>query len=364
MSGALPSPHGRFHGIGRWPARALLLLLVVAAVAGLRFEVRPASAPAPLPAASDHADVRLYEQVIDGLRAGGDYYQVAAAAHRAGNYPLKPFFTLRLPTLAWLQAALPAGGAPLLLYLLAAGTALAWAAALKISGEPNARAAIAAGLVAIGAATLLRPELVVWHEGWAALLMAASLALHRSGRFAPALLVAGAAAAIREHAILLPLVMGTFSVLERRWREAGAWAALVAGFALFLGLHADAAAAVTLASDAASPGWSGGGGWQAAVAMIEATGPLRLLSQPAAALLVPLSLVGWSGWRGGGRAAALLAANLILLAAFARADNFYWAFLIAPLVPLGLLFAPRALADLARAARLRPLSTGDPRRAI
>jgi hypothetical protein len=356
MPGALPT--SRFARLGRWPARCVLLILILATFAGMR--VQNAAEPAPSTEASDHADVRLYERVIAGLRAGGDYHEVAAAAHRVGHYPLKPFVTVRLPTLAWVQAKLPEGAAAILLYLLAAATALAWAGALKREGELNAPAAIGAVLVASGAATLLRPELVVWHEGWAALLMALSLALHRDGRFAGALLAAGAAAAIREQAVLLPLVVGGFSLLERRWREAGAWGMLVVTFALFLAWHAAEVAAVTLPGDAASPGWSGGGGWQAAVAMAQATGPLRLLPAPAAALLVPVALLGWAAWPPGRRAAALLAANLLLLALFARPDNFYWGFLIAPLLPLGLLFAPRALADLFRAAlppRAAPLST-------
>jgi hypothetical protein len=94
--------------------------------------------------------------------------------------------------------------------------------------------------------------------------------------------------------------------------------------------------------------------------MVQATGPLRLLPPSLAALLVPLALLGWAVWRPGPRAAAFIAANFLLLAFFARPDNFYWAFLIAPLLPLGLLFAPRALAELGRAAlpgMRRPLST-------
>ena len=40
-----------------------------------------------------------------------------------------------------------------------------------------------------------------------------------------------------------------------------------------------------------------------------------------------------------------------MLALFARPDTFYWALLAAPLSLVGLIFAPRALAALVRAAR-------------
>jgi hypothetical protein len=354
------APPSRFHASSRWQAWLILLLLVAAFMGGLRWDGPAREQTAPASAASDHADVRLYERVIEGVHNGGEYYSVAAAAHREGAYPLRPFVTVRLPTLAWMHAALPWGGATILLYFLAAATALAWARRLWTCGDPAIRAVIGAALVAAGAATLLRPELAVWHEGWAALLMALSLALRRDGSFSASLAAAACALAIREHAVLLPMVMVAFALWERRWREVGAWALLIAAFALFLAWHAAQVAAVTLPSDPASPGWAGGGGWSAAVAMVQATGPLRLFPAPLAALLVPVALLGWAAWRPGERAAALIGANLLMLALFARADNFYWAFLIAPLLPLGLLFAPRALADLGRAAFLpsaRPLST-------
>ena len=68
-----------------------------------------------------------------------------------------------------------------------------------------------------------------------------------------------------------------------------------------------------------------------------------------------LSLLGWTGWRSGtaARTTLLLAMYAGAFAFLGRVDNFYWGFLIAPLVPLGLLFAPRALADLIAAATPR-----------
>jgi hypothetical protein len=74
-------------------------------------------------------------------------------------------------------------------------------------------------------------------------------------------------------------------------------------------------------------------------------------------VLVTLSLLGWAGWRSaiGQRVTLLLAAYCLAFAFLGRPDNFYWGFLVAPLVPLGLLPAPQALADLLRSARLVPM---------
>ena len=68
----------------------------------------PASAPAPKLRSSpaQHSDLQLYRDIIAGVSAGGDYYEVAAREQRAAGYPLKPFYTFRLPTHATAYAAL------------------------------------------------------------------------------------------------------------------------------------------------------------------------------------------------------------------------------------------------------------------
>ena len=53
------------------------------------------------------ADIALYGAIVDSLRHGGAYYAVVADALRQGGYPLHPFMTFRLPTLAVIEAAVP-----------------------------------------------------------------------------------------------------------------------------------------------------------------------------------------------------------------------------------------------------------------
>ena len=340
----------RFAGTGRWHARLILGLFLLLIVNGL------AQSPAPVPTvqgtSEDKADVSLFEDLIEGVRAGGNYHEVAVTAQREQGFPLRPFVAVRLPTLAWLHAALPRGGAAILFYLLVAAMLAAWARRLGAEGLPARRTTIGALLLMSGSATLLLPDLIVYHEAWAALLIALSLALHGERRYAPAVAAGLAAALIREQAILYPLIVALVSLHSRRWREAGLWGAAVAAFAGFILWHSMEVSALLRPGDPTSPGWAGAGGWGSAVTMVQLTGPFRLLPYWLAALALPLALIGWAGWRSAVavRAALFIAAILLLLAAFARPDNFYWGFLIAPLVPLGLLFAPRALADLAAAA--------------
>ena len=70
--------------------------------------------------------VAFLEPLVAGLRAGGDYYDVAARALRTDGYPLKPFVTFRLPTLARVQAAIPDLISSLLLFAVAGLTIAAW----------------------------------------------------------------------------------------------------------------------------------------------------------------------------------------------------------------------------------------------
>lgn len=335
----------------RWPARAILALVALLVAAAL---VQP---PAPVRSntgtAADREDVVLYDRIVERVRGGGDYYQVAAAAQRAGSYPLRPFVAMRPPTLARFQAMLPGPLAVRTVFAaLFAATILAWFVRLRHSGFPGRAAVIGALLVLAGASTLALPDLLVWHEAWAALLIALSLALRGERRFALALLAGLAAVLVRELAVLYPLVMAFAAIVEGRRREALGWLGVVAVFAGFIAWHAGQVDAVTGPDDLASPGWTSVGGWRFVVTMLWLTGPLRLLPFWAAAVLVPLCLLGWAGWRSGIglRGALLLAGYAAAFATFGRTENFYWAFMIAPLLPLGLFFAPRALGDLWQAA--------------
>jgi hypothetical protein len=352
----------RFAGLAAWPARIVLLLLLALTLYGM------ATPPAAVPVRSgnaqeDVADVLLYDRIVADVRAGRDYHEAAADAQRAGDYPLRPFVTMRLPTLAWVQAALPGRAAStILLHLLIVGAAAAWAWRLRSLGARPTQVAIGALLVLAGSTTLRLPELLSWHEGWAALLVALSLAVRGERRFGLAIALGLAAVLIREHAVVYPAMMAAAALLSRRSREAACWSAAIALFALFLLWHAGQVLAVTLPTDGASPGWASGGGWSFVVTMIQLTGPLRLFPQPLAALLVPLAMLGWAGWRTaiGARAALMLAAYLLAFALFGRIDNFYWGFLVAPLILLGLLFAPRALRDLGTNAFARPAAAPVP----
>jgi len=79
---------------------------------------------------------------------------------------------------------------------------------------------------------------------------------------------------------------------------------------------------------------------------------LRYFDYRVSAVLVVLALLGWAGWRSDtGRLGFLFFAGYAALFMIAgRWENFYWGWLTAPAMMIGLAFVPRALLSLSRAA--------------
>ena len=161
---------------------------------------------------------------------------------------------------------------------------------------------------------------------------------------------------IRELALPMILTMGGLAVIEKRWREAAAWALAVTFFGIYLTLHAQWVSEVVLPGDPSSPGWSQMNGLRFALKSIaKVTFGIRMPDALGAGLLV-LSLFGWASVKAGWalRVTLLLAGYGLLLALFARTNTFYWALIAAPLAFMGLVFVPKGLVDLAKAVRRTP----------
>ena len=204
----------RFHSWSRGPALAVIAaLLALLALACWS----PASGPAPKvrTAAAQHSDLQLYRDIITRVRAGENYYATTADELRKGNYPLKPFFTFRLPTHATLYAAFGERVMVALFWLLSGALMVAWWIRLRAI-LPGSLLAASLILIAGGLGGLLQPQTGLFHESWAALLLALMIALYRPERIWPALLAGGAALMIRELALPMILAMGGLALLDRR----------------------------------------------------------------------------------------------------------------------------------------------------
>ena len=335
--------------------RAVATALLAALAAVLILAAWPApSTPQPRVRASaaEQSDLDLYRDTIARVRAGEPYYSVAADELRRGGYPLKPFVTFRLPTLVVIYAHLPELLMSIVEALLALGVLFTWWRRLEAQ-LPLRMLGLALVLLVGGTAALVEPVTGLFHESWAALLMALMVGLRRPRHAVGAMISGCLALLVRETVLPMILVMGGLALIERCWREALGWAAILGLFAVALFLHAGMVATVVRPDDLASPGWNALLGARFALTALATVSSATALPASLAAPLLLLSLFGWlsvaTGWAL--RASLLLLGYGGMLALFARADTFYWALLAAPLSLVGLVFVPRALATLVRRAR-------------
>lgn len=334
-------------------AVALLLMALCALEPGWR------SAPAlPEPARSQSegadSDLALYDTITDGVRHGGDYYELTARERRSRpGYPLRPFVTFRLPLLATVQAALPPPVTLALLFALAGAVVLAWSARIAQALPERASRTIAGLLLAAGLFTFVQPALVASHEIWAALLIALSLALRRPDRWIEAVAIAIVAMLTRETAALYVIVMAALAWWEGRTREALAWAFALLVLAAVMAAHACAVWQVTGPLDMVSDGWSGMNGFRFFVMTIRHATALDVFPYLVAVPVVVLAMLGWASWDSpvALRMTATIAGYAAVIGLFARLDDLHWGLIIAPVLLLGLAFAPDGMRDLVMAAR-------------
>ena len=314
----------------------------------------PHAAKPKLTGIANMSDRQLYGYIIEDMQHGKSYYQAVAFEHRRGHYPLKPFLTVRLPTLAWVSATLGTQGTFVALIALLLTTLLTWFH--RMEHEQVDKRAIYASTVTMAASAiiLLAPTLSFFHEAWAALLIALSLALWNPNKVWPSLIAGLAAALIREMALAYLFLMIATALYERQPREALKWLIVLGIAALFLYVHALHVNAIALPSDGKSGGWMGMRGWSGFIRSCVQATPFFYFPVWLGRAFMPLCLFGWASWNTsiGLRTAGMLGGFTLMMMLFGREDNFYWGLLLTPLFASGLVFACLALWQLVK--QLRP----------
>lgn len=320
-------------------------------------------------------DLALYDTAVHRIRAGENYYSFIVAEHRRQHYPVRPGLAVRLPTMAYLDAAMGAEGdatAPLAVGIAAAlmaAVVYVWWQRLAAEGCSPEQRRFGAALVFLGGSLGLARYYFVLHELWAGMLIALSFGLYRTNRWGPAWWAAALALAIRE--LTLPFVLLMAAQALWRWhagdraarRESLAWSGLAVAFGIGLGIHLHLIALQTLPSDPLGPSWLAMRGLDGWLSNVILSSDLRFLPHWAAGPLVILMLLGWAGWRSAAGAFGILLymGYGVAFMIAGRNDNFYWGAMITPALYIGLAFAPMAAASLVRAAwGTRPLELAQP----
>ena len=350
----------RFAALTRSQARlGLGLVVLLLAATFLAFASPPRGGPDATAATGAQADMRaaaaLSDATVSGIRGGGDYYSVTAEALRRADRPLRPFLAFRLPALSVVQAHLGPTLTLALLYALTAGTAVAWFARLRTAFAGTAPLVVAMLLMAGGMIAIVQTETIALHEVWAGLLIALSLALRQSDRWIAAVAIGMVALLIRESAALYVAIMALLAFAEGRRREALSWGATILLLGVVLAFHAHAVGEVIRATDPAAPDWAELFGFGFFVRAMTLTTGLAVVPLVLAAPLVGLALFGWASWAEPHalRVLTIFCSYAALLGVFGRADTVYQGLMIAPLLLVGLMFAPDGARDLVARARDR-----------
>lgn len=346
----------RFAGIGQFKARIVLVALLIfialnvimPRLASAPFPVKPAAQTTQSAAkpAEDGKDLLLYRAINQRVGEGENYYAVAASEHRDRNYPLKPFVTVRPPTLASLAGIIGPYGLNVALWLLMAATVYVWWQRLSAEFLTERHRPLA--VLLIGLTVAAHPKMAVMHESWAGVLILLSLGLHDQKRWWPSVLTGFLAVAFREIALPYLLLMAALAVLQRRWSESAGWLTAIGAEAAFLAWHATEVAKVVLPNDQASQGWMLSGGWPYAFNFLKKSTALNLVPEFVSQVLIALTLFGWLAWKHltGLVSFLLICGYALVFMIIGRAENFYWGMLVGPLLFGGLVFVPRGLQDL------------------
>lgn len=351
---AAPTKYAR---LSPWPARAIIAVMII--LVGLT--VLP-HAPLHIPGERTHwgekikgyFDENLYADILHDTEDGANYYEAAFREQRAHNYPTRPVFAVREPTLTYCLLLLH-------FQILRYALVLALYAAIIIKLLHITREYQATGPVRIAAISAAVSGLsivgaigaIYLTEVWAALLIAASLVYYQAKSFWASVLFGLFACLFRELALPYLLVMMFFAFVQKRKAETLAWIGAILVFLAFYAFHVLQVSQLYRPGDLVSQGWVRMNGWNFVVAAARWNILLNPLPAPAVAFATCLAVTGLAGSldERAQRSACVTIGYMAGLCVFGRLENYYWGELYTPLVPLGWLLAPSALRDLLSRAR-------------
>ena len=338
----------RFSEMTRKEASLILLSVVLLIMYGL-ISLTQAFPPRER-SETDGEDARMYQSIIDRVRGGESYYTVVGDELRTRGYASRPFFNWRLPTMAWMMSQLPKSEwGRWILVTLAFVTMILWIQVLD--REVGFPFAAAGGLLLCGPIFLcLSGTGFYYHELWAGMMIALSLAAYARGYKGVGIVAGIFSLFIRELALPYVVIMFVMAWREKRTSEALGWLGGLTAFSLVLLYHGYFVSGLLTSMDQSNDSWIQFGGWPFVMSTGIWNAFLLIVPKWVVAVVLPLAIMGLFGWRGsvGLRVAGTVGIYCCAYLIAGRPDNSYWGLIYAPLVPLGLLYTIPSLLDLWR----------------
>ena len=340
-------------------ARWGLAALVLGTVACLAVAVSNDPNPPFIPPKGATTDVDVFRKVATRVGRGDSFYDATQQEFRAHGYPTRSVFNWRTPIYAWFLGRVT--GFECGRWLLMAGVLLVVLLASRDLVDDCGIVAGAGGVVSIvGAmAWCCGGNTVFFTELWSGMLIALSVCALRRRWTAAGVVLGLTALFFRELALPYVLVALALAVWEGRRREAVAWLVGLGLFLAFMTAHTAIVQSRVVAADTAlEGGWVRFGGLRFLLTATQVN--VFLMPLWISAFFLPVSCLGLARMVSNGGTGRLVGWTVaVYLAAFSVVGNpfnFYWGFTTAPLLAMGVGYAPGELRRLARLAcrRERP----------
>jgi hypothetical protein len=351
MDGDLATSDRRGAGQGRarWALGIFLASIVLCVAVALSRDPNPPFIP-PKGATSD---LDVFRRIVHRVHAGDGFYVATQDELRTHGYPTRSVFNWRTPVYAWmLGGGLGMIWGPWVLIGCAIATiVMASRDALDASGIVPA--AVSCVFLVGSTAWCFGADTYLFMELWAGMMIALSVCAYRRGLTAVGFAAGLFALFYRELALPYCVVALGLAVWKGRKREAAAWIAGLGLFAAFMAWHAyQVHSRLTIADLPMDGGWVKFGGIRFLLTTTQTNVFLMPLPLWCTAIYGPLVVIGLCGARDEASLRVALTAGLFL-AAFSVVGNpfnFYWGFVNAPLLAMGLAGAPRVIGTLFVAA--------------
>jgi hypothetical protein len=295
----------------------------------------------PLPVAAGGTDaVWVWHPTLQDMRAGKGFYDAVETHLRDHSYPLRPFYVWYLPgLLMFLQHLSDRLGQDTLLALYVVSTGV-WLLRMRTLGG----AILVVGVIPLCALSI-HDSLWPLYDLWVGPLIALSLGLRPYNRTA-SVAIGLLPMFVRLHAGLFAVIMLTFALYERHRKEAVAWALGLALFGLQIAVHYWAVSARIAENDPLRKSVEPGLGFVIATMRCAPCFLWTVKDTFNGPILALVILGAWAS-----RDPRVLAVLLGYFSAFlfiGHPINWYWGFMYAPLLSVGLAYAVPALAQLVR----------------
>lgn len=195
------------------------------------------------------------------------------------------------------------------------------------------------------------PEPAYFPEIWCGLLISVSLSLYCRGNWVWGAAAGFTALLVRELALPYCLAMVAIACMHRGWKEIVAWLWFLTVYAAYFLIHYyQVREHGAILSVRHALGWVVFGTTSAVLSASRMNFLLLVLPQWSACVFLPLSVLGVVGMSSPRTIRIKVTALLYvaLLGVLGKRGNYYWGWLLSPLLAIGICWSPLAVVDLVR----------------